>query len=355
MVRIKVNNEKSIAHSDNKELFARVQNKGIIGFDRVSNAAPANFITQPNINAPFGALAYIRPQAVEVLTAPMVADKLAAPVKNGVWGDELVQIKIKEYMGKTSPDDGLSSDGFQSTTNYSTETRGAYYYKSGWSSNDRAEATAGSFAENYRADQAEAAMRSLAIDRNNFFFLGVEYKGLQAKVNGLLNEPSLGAYTAVAAEGANQAWAQKSPEAIANDITTAYAKLNTQSNGIVADGIKSGRGKLVLAVAANSEPQLNRANTYGKTAQAILAETYKDKLEVVAVPQFSKANAGSDVFYLMYREDGFETLLNSYIEMARVYPLFTKDSTVSQKISAATSGCIVQYPMFIVRYTGISA
>lgn len=353
MVAIKVNNEKSIAHSDNKELFARVQNKGIVTVDKVNNAAPANFITQPNINAPFGALAYIRPQAVEVLTAPQVADKLAAPSKNGIWGDELVQIKVKEYMGKTSPDDGSSSDGNNSTVNYTSEVRGAYYYTTSWSSNDRAEATA--FAENYRADQAEAAMRTMAIDRNNFFFTGVSYKGLQAKVNGLLNDDSLGAYIAVSAEGTNTAWPLKSPEAIANDVTSAYAKLNEQTGGIAANGVNSGKGKLVLAVASDSQPHLNRANTYGKTALSILKETYGDKLEIVAVPQFSKANAGSDVFYLMYRETGFETLLNSYVEMARVYPMFTKDSTVSQKISAATSGCVVQYPTFIVRYTGLSA
>lgn len=355
MVKVKVNNEKSIAHKDNAELFARVMNKGIIGFDKVNNAAPANFVTAPNINAPFGALSYIRPQAVEVLTAPQVADKLAEPDKNGNWGDKIVNIEIKEFMGKTSPDDGLSSDAFQAKTNYSNEVRGVYYYATGWMSNDRAEASAGAFAENYRADQAEAAMRTMAIDRNNFFFNGVEYKGTQAKIYGLLNDASLGNYVSVAAEGANTAWAQKSPEAIANDVTTAYAKLNAQSNGIVANGVKSGRGKLILAVASDSEPHLNRLNTYGKSAAGMLSETYGASLEIVAVPQFSKANAGSDVFYLMYRESGFETLLNSYVEMARVYPLFTKDSIVSQKISGATSGCIVQYPMFIVRYTGLTA
>ena len=148
-------------------------------------------------------------------------------------------------------------------------------------------------------------------------------------------------------------WATKSPEAIANDITNAYAQLNTQSTGLVGEGVESGRGKLKLAVASEAFPHLNRANTYGKTANAILQETYGDRLEIVSVPQFSNANSNADVFYLIYEEAGYETIINSYVEMARAYPLFTKDSTVSQKISAATSGCIVQYPMFVVRYTGI--
>lgn len=352
-MKIKVNNEVSLAHADNKELLARVKNKGIVTVDsRSQNAAPA-MITAPNLNAPIGALAYIRPKAVEVLTAPRVSDRIAVAQKNGSWGDEIVNIKVKEFTGATSPDDGLSSDVFQVKTNYDNVVRGIYYYATGWLSTDRAEASAGGFAENYRADQADGAMRTLAIDRNKFFFEGVSVKGLAAPVYGLLNDPALSAYITVQAEGANLVWSAKSPEAIANDITNAYAQLNTQSAGLVGEGVESGRGKLKLAVASEAFPHLNRANTYGKTANAILQETYGDRLEIVSVPQFSNANSSADVFYLIYEEAGYETIINSYVEMARAYPLFTKDSTVSQKISAATSGCIVQYPMFVVRYTGI--
>lgn len=350
MTKIKVNNSKPLSDASNRELLVRVMNKGIIA---VENASPA-MISTPNINAPLGALAYIRPQAVEVLTAPRVADKIAGAQKNGVWGNEVVNIKVKEFLGKTSPDDGLSSDGVQSGVNYSNEVRGVYYYHSAWQSNDRAEASVGAFQENYRADQVEAAMRALAIDRNSFFFNGVSYKGLSMPVNGLLNDPALGAYEAVASEGANVKWDAKTPEAIANDVTAAYSKLNDQSNGIVGEGVESGRGKLIVAVAATSAPQLKRNNTYGKSAEAMLKETYGDKIEIVSVPQFHNADSNSDVMYVIYREQGFETVINSYVEMARTYPVFTKDSTTSQKISAATSGCIVQYPLFIVRYNGLS-
>lgn len=348
-MKIKVNNEKSLAHADNKELLAKVKNKGIVTVDVRSQNALPSMITSPNINAPFGALAYIRPKAVEVLTAPRVADRIAASQKNGSWGDEIVNIKIKEFTGTTSPDDGYSSDVFQVKTNYDNEVRGVYYYATGWLSTDRAEASAGGFAENYRADQADGAMRTLAIDRNKFFFEGVSVKGLAAPVYGVLNDPRLGAYKAIS----GGVWSGKAPEAIANDITSAYADLNAQSAGLVGEGVESGRGKLKLAVASEAFPHLNRANSYGKTANAILQETYGDRLEIVSVPQFSNANSSADVFYLIYEEAGYETIINSYVEMARAYPLFTKDSTVSQKISAATSGCIVQYPMFVVRYSGI--
>ena len=99
-MKIKVNNEQSIAHGDNTELLTKVMNKGIIGVEKTMNAAP--LIPTPNINAPFGALAYIRPRSIEILTAPRVADKVAPAEKNGKWGDEIVNIKVKEYkhMGK---------------------------------------------------------------------------------------------------------------------------------------------------------------------------------------------------------------------------------------------------------------
>lgn len=356
MVKIKVNNEKSIADMENKELLVRAMNKGIIGVEsKVSNAA-ANWVSTPNINAPFGALAYIRPQAIEVLTAPRVADRLAAPSKNGNWGDEIVNIKIKEYTGSVSPDDGTSADVLRSQANYSNQVRGVYYYSTWWYSTDRAEATAGAFAENYRADQAEAAMRTMAIARNNYFFSGIETAAGAAPINGLLNDTALGAYEAVAEGSAGStAWVSKEPEEIANDITTAYVKLNAQTNGLVGEGIASGRGKLVLAVAATSEGQLNRVNGFGKSAMSMLKETYGDRLEVVSVPQFSNADSNSDVFYLMYEEAGFETMLNSYVEMTRAYPIFVEDSTTRQKLSAATSGAVVAYPAFVVRYNGITA
>ncbi|MCH5201907.1 MAG: DUF2184 domain-containing protein [Oscillospiraceae bacterium] len=351
MVKIKVNNEKSIADMENKELLTRAMNKGIISVEsKVSNAA-ANWVSTPNINTPFGALAYIRPQAIEVLTAPRVSDRLAAPSKNGNWGDEIVNIKIKEYSGSVSPDDGTSADVLRSQANYSNQVRGVYYYSTWWYSTDRAEATAGAFAENYRADQAEAAMRTMAIARNNYFFSGIETTGNAAQINGLLNAPELGAYDAVS----GGVWESKEPEAIANDITTAYVKLNAQTQGLVGEGIASGRGKLVLAVASTSEGQLNRVNGFGKSAMSMLKETYGDRLEVVSVPQFTNADSNSDVFYLIYEEAGFETMLNSYVEMTRAYPIFVEDSTTRQKLSAATSGAIVAYPAFVVRYNGLTA
>ena len=350
MTKFKINNGVSIAHASNRDFLKAMMAKGIVGV----NNAPAAYVSTPNINLPLGALNYIRPQAVEVLTAPRVADEIAVAQKNGSWGDESVTIKLKEFTGTTSPDDGMTSDGLQVKTNYQPVYRGAYYYKTGWLSTDREEATVGAMAENYRADQAEGAMRTLAIDRNNFFFKGVAMKGSSLPVYGLLNETSLGAYKTVSATGTSSStyWAAKTPENIYNDIVAGVNELYTQSAGIVNDEVKNGR--IILAVANASIGQLDKGNSYGLTARQKLKETYGDRLKIVAVPQFDLADSSSDVFYLIFDMGGsISTLINSYIEMAKAYPIFQKDSVVSQKISAATSGCIVQYPWAIVRYNGI--
>lgn len=344
----KTYNNKSIADACHREYFRALNEKGIIRVDNDGNA-----VFPANINAPIGALAYIRPPAVDALTAPRVADKIASPSKNGNWGDEILVVKTKEYTGKTSADDGQESDGILSGVKRSNEIRGAYYYTTGWRVTDREEATVGAFQDNARADASEAAMRTMAIDRNAFFFSGVKDKSLKAEVYGLLNEPNLTPYI-VAAQGKSNStkWASKTVEEIANDVVDAYATMQQQSDGNAALSLASGK-KLKLLVSPASEALLKKSNEYGRSAMENLKGSFGDSLEVIAVPQMAKANSNSDVFYLMIDGDGVETLLNSYIEMARVYPIFIKDSVTSQKISAATSGCVAQLPMMIVRYTGI--
>lgn len=348
-MNFKVNNAKSIAHTSNADLLRYARAKQIIGVD---NAAP--LVTAPNINVIAGALQYIRPKAIETLTAPRVSDKIARAEKFGKWGDRVVVIKQKEYTGKTSADDGMTSDGLQVKTNYNYVSRGVYYYTTGWLSTDLQEATTDGIQENYRADQAEAAMRTLAIDRNKFFFQGVSTADQAAPIYGLLNEPSLGAYITVAAngEGNSTYWSTKTPQAIYNDVVAAINQLYVQSNGIVEDELAN--GKIKIAIAAGSLGQLDRTNEFGVTARKLLKETFGDKVVFEAVPQLNSADSDSDCMYVIFDMEGEQsTLLNGYVEMARAYPLFTKDSVVSQKISGATAGAIVQYPWAIVRVNGL--
>jgi hypothetical protein len=312
MTKIKVNNSVSIKHEDNAELFSRATKNGILSVDN------SVAVTAPNINTPFGALTYIRPKAIEILTAPRVADKIAAPQKNGKWGDEIITFLLKEYSGKVKPDDGAAYNGLETKVNYTKENRGVFVFTSHWYSNDQMEAKAAAFRDDYRASQVEAAMRTLAIARNDYFFRGVSNSNLQAKVYGLLNDPSLAAYNTVpAGKGGVTYWSGKEPEEIKNDIVLAVQKLIAQSNGIMSDELPN--GKLILAVANGSVGNLAKANAYGLTASSLLKEEYGDKLEIVSVPQFNSADSNSDVFYLIFSTNniGADTIINSYVEMVK--------------------------------------
>lgn len=348
MSKIKVNNSVALTHADNKALFDKACAKKIIS---VSNSAP--LVTGGNINAPLGALVYVRPKAIEVLTAPQVADKIAKAEQNGKWGDKVVSIKLKEYAGSVAPDDGLKSDTYNASTNYATMARGVFNYTTAWRSTELEEITVGAMQEDHRANQLEASMRTLAIHRNKFFFDGVS-TNVDAPVEGLLNASNLGAYTTVqAGVGGDTEWNSKTPDEIVNDIVDALSALNAKSAGLSDEGLEGGKGKVVIAVASDSIRALDRTNNFGLTARKLLKEMYGDKVEFVSVPQMNKADSSSDVMYAIYTEKEIPTLINSYVEMARVYPLNVEDSQVSQKLSAGTSGCIVQFPMFVVRFNGI--
>ncbi|MFV0627038.1 MAG: hypothetical protein ACK5N8_06805 [Alphaproteobacteria bacterium] len=344
-MKIQVNNSVGLNHRDNTKLLNEAIRKGIIAVDNSTH-----FIGGVSSVAPLGALNYIRPEAIEILTAPLEADAIATAQKNGNWGDESVTIKLKQFSGSTSPDDGTPDDGKNSTANYNTTARGVYYYRADWKSSDRDEASVGTaFKENYRADQAKAAMTSLNIDRNSFFFSGIKLKNSPLAVYGFLNEPSLGAYKTVPAVNSKRKWEEKEPQDIVNDVVLAFQDITSKSNGL---NNKFG-GKYKLNIATDSIGYIDRANSYGVTARKLLKEMYGDKLEIIAVPQLSKADSNSDVFYLVFESTIAPTVINSYVELARAYPLFQKHSEVSQKISAGTSGCVVQYSMFITRYNGI--
>lgn len=84
---------------------------------------------------------------------------------------------------------------------------------------------------------------------------------------------------------------------------------------------KGKRLKLFLSPA--SEALFKRVNGYGLSAYKAVNENYPG-IEVVAVPQMAGANSGANVFYLSIDTDGNDTVLNSYVEMARAYPIFRK-------------------------------
>lgn len=346
MSKIQVFNNRSVADKSNKDYLAHMMNKKIIAVEN------AGGITPLNISAPLGALQFLKPQAVQVLTAPRTADEVSTPEQNGRFGDKAVTIKLREFLGRTSIDDGSAGDGINSSTNYTFATRGAYYFRADWMVRDIDETQAGNFGESLRADNINSAMEALAIERNRIFFEGVEAKTGELPVYGLLNAPELDNWRSLpkGKSGATY-WDTKEPEEIFNDVVTIIAMLNKKSKGLVSQGLAQG-GRLKLLISSVAYAYLAKSNAYGLNALALLQNTYKN-LDIVQVPQMERAYNKQDALYMIFTGMSQPTIINSYVEMARFYPVFTRASETSQKISAASSGCIIQYPLFVERFGGV--
>jgi hypothetical protein len=222
---------------------------------------------------------------------------------------------VKEYTGKTTADDDLADNGIEAKTNYSNVLRGVYYYTTHWKATDIEEATVGTFQDtSYRDSQINAAMRTLAIDRNKFFFRGVDYKGLETPIYGLLNNPNLRPYITVSDNGAqvpSTYWKDKTPEQIKNDIVAAYQTLIDQSNSLVNEELPT--GKLILAIAGGSIGQLSKVNQYGLTAKSLLKEEFGDKLEILTIPEFNNADSNRSFISMLSKRDEVSSSLKFFI------------------------------------------
>ncbi len=362
-MKIKVNNNMPLSHIDNRQAFRALNEKGIITIgtpgdekpNRMYNTAP--LISTPNINASLGALNYINPQAIEVLTAVRTADRIAKPTKVATWGDTSYTIQVKEYTGVATPDDGSAFDGKKSGLNYSYYIRGIKYFCDGWGTNDIEQSQYSKVKTNVVDDKVKASMNTLSINRNLTFFKGIEETWNQNNiypVYGLLNDPNLKSYNVVeATQSGSTYWADKDPNQIANDVIQAYGQLIDQTGALVEEETNR---TLKLVVSSHSYTYLIKPYSLAATlftAQMIIEQNIPG-IEIICSPELNNANNSSDVFYLIYENSAYgETISNPYVEMARAYPIFVQDSETSQKISSGILGCIVNIPMFITRWTGI--
>ena len=362
-MKIKINNKVPLSHVDNRQAFRALNEKGILTIGSatekiaMNNASP--MISTPNINANLGVLNYIDKEAVEILVSPQTSDLISAPRKIGYWGMNSYTFNIKEHLGIVSPDDGSANDSKGSKTNISQVIRGCKYFCGYWGTNDLAKSQYSQMQVDIQADDVKSLMNGLAINRNNVFFTGVAETWNQNNVYpiyGLLNDPQLPSYKVVANNSAGNStqWKNKTPNEISNDICVyAWGDLVSKSKGLC----KLKKGKLKLVVSNSAYTYLNLTQAVGNSwiSAKMLVEQTLEGIEIINSPELDAGNNGSDVFYLIYEDSSYgDTVSNCFVEMARAYPVFQKDSETSQKISQGVMGCITKIPMFISRWTGIN-
>lgn len=316
--------------------------------------------TADSVQLPLGALNYVSPEIIEIIKAPMASDYIADTVARGVWGARTIQFQTKEPRGKTIPYVGKPI-GSTAGVNYTADVmRGVYYHQDSWTLNDLDIAEAGLAKRPIVPDSQEASIFTIKKTNDEIFFKGVALStNGSAPVYGLLNDTSLSSYTGVTGGTWANAISSGTPDVILNQIGTAVAKLNENSQGRVMNEMKgpTGKGgvggKLKLIVPPLQQGLLNtQINQYGLTLKGRLEQLYN--IDVIASAFLDGANSGADVFYLIYEPAyGAKTLIKPVVEEVRLYPVVNLHATQEQLIASAVSGCIVQRPYYVVRYTGI--
>lgn len=317
-------------------------------FMQYAQDASPNTITTPSNSTPVQFLQHWLPDVIRVVTKARVADRLLGRDIAGSWSQEEIVATVVEHIGQARPyGDKTNENTAEFNTNFERRTivRFEEDVEVGILEEERATAMRLSAGAEKRLASAEA----LAIAMNDVAFNG--YNAGMTRTYGILNDPNLPNYTAVATgAGGQTTWASKTFNEICADIKTAFASLRVQSGS----NFDPYADESVLGVADNAVDMLSTMNAYGnKSVMEWIKETYP-KCRVESVPQFTGANGGADVFYLFAERIGERKVLNQYVQdTLRLLGIEKKSKGFIESYSNATAGVLLAQPIGIVRYTGI--
>lgn len=332
------------------------------------NGDGANLITEPNINAlNVGPLTFLVPEAVNILTAPTMFDKFVgenAVVKEGVFGQDTVTIKLAERTGIPQPyvtGNNSNTGSNYADVNYSAMSVGVAYRELAWKADYKEIASGGLMNFDIMADKVKAVLNALRIDRNKICFEGLEQTKGSLPVYGLLNFPGLTDYVDVpAGASGDKSWSSKTSEEIANDITFMVNTLNQQSNGLASEAFTNGQVYRV-GVSMDVYGYLTKINQYGLLVSDAIKKAFDGRLEIYGIPEMNgyanhtknKLNGENMAMILIDAGDGIPTAKGSYIELSRFFPINYNGHSMQQVITSAITGCIVNRPVFVARFKGL--
>lgn len=310
------------------------------------DAAPA-LQTTASIPGPIQFFQYWVPQAVDVITAARAIDDLVGRDIEGSFEDEEVVTRIIEKTGKAEPYTDTTNIPFASyNPNY--ERRNVVRFEAGLHTGYLEDMRASRSMINDHDIKAQAVAESIAITLNEVGFYG--YAAGDNKTYGFLNDPALPAYTTVAAGAVNTTWATKTFAQITADIKTAVAALQNKLGGL----FKPNKEAFTIAIALECEQYLYTMNDYSsKSVMEWIKDTYP-MARVEAALELDGANGGSNVMYVYADSvNGNKTFKQSIQDAFRLIGIEKHAKGTIEDYACATAGVICQYPIAVVRYSGI--
>lgn len=310
------------------------------------DGAPA-LQTQATITNPVQFFQYFAPEAIEIVTAARTIDDIVGRTIEGNFEDEEIVTRIVERTGGAKP---YTDTANIPLTSYNTNfvKRNVVRFEDGLQVGYLESLRAARMQVDDHREKAAAVGETLAIAHNDVGFFG--YTNGANNTYGLLNDPNLPVYVSVATENGTTYWSGKTYDGITADIITAVAALSDKLKAL----FKPSKDAFTIVVPNAAEQYLNKLNTLGtKSVSQWIAETYPNARVEVA-PEFDGANGGSNVFYVFAdRVNGKQTFKQSVQDVLRLIGVERRAKVMVESYASATAGVLCQYPVGVVRYTGI--
>lgn len=325
-------------------LMSDVKRYFSVGMD----AAPA-LQTAATITNPVQFFQYWAPEAVEYITAARKIDDIVGRDIEGAFEDEEIVTRVMERTGSAHPYTDTANTHLASW-NQNFVKRSIVRFEEGLEVGYLENMRAARMRVDSHREKAAAVAESLAIEHNNVGFFG--YADGTNNTYGFLNDPNLPAYVTVATGASTQTtWASKTFDEITADIITAVSALQNKLKGNFDPANEA--FTLVLSLVCNQ--YLYKMNSLGtKSIFAWLKETYP-KIRIETAVELNGANGSANVFYLFVdRIKGKnKTFKQSIQDVLRLVGMEKYAKVMREVYASATAGIICQYPIGVVRYSGI--
>lgn len=311
-----------------------------------TDAAPS-LQTAPNKMTPIQFLQHWIPEMVKIVTASRDADEILGRDFAGSWDDEEIVQTVIEYTGKPRVYGDKTTFNLASF-NINYETRTIVRFEQDVEVGKLEEARASKQRIDAQGTKRDAAATALAINANDIAFNG--YNAGNNKTYGLLNDPSLPAYTALAQGSAGYTtWATKTFNEIVSDIKAMMSALRVRSG----NNFKPEKDESVLALSVAVVDHLQTVNMLGGTSVLDwLHKTYPG-CRVTSAVQLDGANSGANVAYLFAEKIDGKKVIAQYMQDAlRLIGVEQHAKNFLESYSNATAGVMLRIPVGLVRFTG---
>jgi len=330
-----------------EQLGINVAPSALRDFMAMAQDASPDLITGASTSTPIQFLQHFLPEVIRTVTQARTADKIVGRDIAGNWADEEIVATVLEQSGQARPY-GDKTDTSLADWNPNFERRTIVRFEEGIEVSALEEARASSMRVNSASEKRLSVGNSFAIELNKIAFYG--YNDGDNRTYGILNDPNLPSYTAVESGVGGSKWSEKTFLEIIGDIKTFMAALRLRSGS----NFDPYGDASCLSIADAAIDMLATVNTLGTTSvRQWIAETYP-KMRIENAPQYTAANGGANVFYLIAETIGGRKVANQYIQdVFRMLGVEKKAKGFLEAYSCATAGVLFSQPIGVVRGTGI--